>query len=64
MTTGYGSAINNGQSTTLLKSGTEGKNFQILNYNSKYGKYIITTTNKKKIKNKTKNKTKEKKNIK
>ena len=44
VTTGYGSAINNGQSTTLLKSGTEGKNFQILNSPSQSGKFVITTT--------------------
>lgn len=44
VTTGYGTAINNGQSTTLLKSGSEGKNFQILNSPSQSGKFVITTT--------------------
>ena len=44
VTTGYGTAANNGQSTTLLKSGTEGKNFQILDSPSQSGSFVITST--------------------
>lgn len=42
--TGEGVAINNGQTTTLLKSSTEGKNFRILQSPSQSGSYVITTT--------------------